>query len=412
MTSRERVLLALNHKEPDKLPIDSGGMHSSGTSAMLYGDVKEYLGIQGGQTRIYDVIQQLAEPEQSWIDRFNVDVIDLASVFATDEADWVDWPLPNGKIAKFPAWIRHEKRDGSWYAYNSDGEAVGVMAPGAFYFDQLIHPFHGQVVDDFSDLPDHMRHVMWLSLPDQLWRHAARPDFYEMVARRAKELRETTDKAITLNYSSIVFEPGQWLYRNDEYFMKLMTDKSEIHALHRKLVDIHLERLDKLLDAAGPYCDVLITSDDLGMQSAPLLSPDLYREMIFPYHREVFQFVKQKSKMKTFLHTCGSIFNLIPHLIEAGVDIINPVQTPAVDMDPTDLKREYGKDIVFWGGGIDTQHTMAGGTVDEIRHEVRRTAEILMKDGGFVFNHIHNLLPGIPPENVVAMFDEANAITY
>lgn len=412
MTSRERVRAILNHKEADKLAIDEGAMHSSNMSAMTYGKVKEHLRITTGETRIYDVIQQLAVPEKEILDHFEVDMVDLASAFRTDESDWVDWPLPDGSPAKFPVWIKYEKRGEDWVCFNENGDVVAKMDKDAFYFDQTIFPYYERDTGKFDDLEEHMKKVMWLTLPDQLWSNADRPDFWKMVGRTAKRLYEQTDYAIVANYSSLIFEPGQWLYRNDEYFMKLLTDKNEIHRLNEKLVEIHVGRLDRFLDQVGPYVDVIVTSDDLGMQSGSLLSPDLYREMIFPYHKHVYDFVRRKADIKIFLHSCGAIFDIIPHLIEAGVDIINPVQTSATGMDPLRLKQEYGKDIVFWGGGVDTQHIMTQGTQEQVRDEVRRNCEIFMKDGGFVFNHIHNLLPGVPPANIVAMFDEANKIRY
>jgi uroporphyrinogen decarboxylase len=148
------------------------------------------------------------------------------------------------------------------------------------------------------------------------------------------------------------------------------------------------------------------------MQSGPLISPQLYRDLIKPWHAEIFKFVKENSHLKTFLHSCGSIVDLIPDLIDAGLDIINPVQIQTTNMAPEHLKNEFGSDIVFWGGGIDTQHNLPNKSPEEVKEEVTRNCEIFMKDGGFVFTAIHNMLPGIPPENIVAMYDAVNAIRY
>lgn len=408
MTSRERVRAALAHKEADRIPVDSGAMHSSGTSAMVYNQLKAHLGITTGETRVYDVIQQLAIPEQWFLDRFRVDTVDLARAFAVERENWVDWPLPDGSPGKFPAWIPHEKRGDSWVCLNGEGDVVASMEPNEFYFNQTTYPFYGLDVEDFSDLPRAMEKVSWMALRDQLWKDSDHQDFWRAVGRTARKLYEETDYSIVANYSSLIFEPGQWFYRNDDFFVKLLTEPQEMHALFEKLTEIHIQRLDKYLDQVGPYADVLVTSDDLGMQTGPLLSRELYREMIFPWHREIYQFVKKKCDIKIFLHSCGGIYDLLPDLIEAGVDIINPVQTSAVGMDPRRLKEEFGRDLVFWGGGVDNQHTLTGADTATVQEEVRRNCEIFMKDGGFVFNHIHNLLPGIPPENIVAMFDAVN----
>jgi uroporphyrinogen decarboxylase len=148
--------------------------------------------------------------------------------------------------------------------------------------------------------------------------------------------------------------------------------------------------------------------DDLGMQTGPMISPQMYRELFFPRHRKLYQRIKEKSDMKVFLHSCGEISEFIPDLIEAGVDIINPVQTNTAGMEPARLKREFGRDIVFWGGGVDTQHVLPNGSPEEVRREVRRNAEIFMKDGGFVFSQVHNILAGVPAENIVSMYDAVN----
>lgn len=411
MTNRERVRAVLNHKPADKVAVDFGGMHSSGMSAILYNELKKHLNIQGGSTKVYDVNQQLAIPEQWYLDRFEVDVVDLARVFDT-EKDWVKWNLPDGSDALFPAWIGLEKKGETWYAKSSSGEALAHMGEGMFYFDQEIHPYYGLDKESFDDLPEAISKISWMNLPDQMWKDSNQSDFFERVNKEAKNLFETTDYCITANYGSLFFEPGQWLYRNDEFFMKLLTEPEEVGKLFDKLLERHISLLEPYLKAVDGYADVLILSDDLGMQSGPLISPQLYRDLIKPWHKEVFQYVKKNSNLKTFLHSCGSIIDLLPDLIDAGLDIINPVQIQTTGMDAENLKKEFGKDLVFWGGGIDTQHNLPDKSPQEVADEVTKNCEIFMEDGGFVFAAIHNMLPGIPPENIVAMYDAANAVRY
>ncbi len=411
MTSRERVKTIINHKESDKIPIDLGGMHSSGISGMAYNQLKRHLGINDGSTKIYDLNQQLVVPEQWARVMFQIDTVDLAHSF-TEKAEWVDWPLRDGTPAEFPGWIRHEKRGDTWVVLNNEGEVMASMGPNAFYFDQNIYPYFQQQKENFDDLEDALKKISWTGLTDQMTKNFGQPGFYDQVRNAAKKMYEETDYSIILNYSSLFFEPAQWLYRNDEFLMKILIEKDEVVKLFEKLTELHLERLTPLLEAVNGSADVIIMSDDLGMQSAPMISPDLYREMLYPYHKKIFQFVKENSNLKTFLHSCGAIFDILPHLIDAGLDIVNPVQIQATGMDAKKLKQEYGKDIVFWGGGIDTQHSLGQKTMQEVKEEVRRNCEIFMKDGGFVFTAIHNMLPGIPPENIVAMFEEANSIQY
>ncbi len=412
MTRRERVRAVLNHKEADKIALDCGGMHSSGISAMLYNDVKEYLGVSGSTTRIYDVNQQLALPEQWYLDKFQIDVVDLARVYSFNDSEWKDWTLPDGSKAKFPGWAKLEKRGSEWVVVDDDGDVLTSMVEGAFYFDQQIYPYYGKTNENFDDLEQAMKKVSWLTIKDPMFLHDSEPDFYENINRAAKKLYDETDYCITANYSNIVFEPGQWLYRNDEFFMKMLVEPDEVRMLFDTMLERHFVNLEKYLKAVDGYADVIIFSDDLGMQSAPLISPALYKELIFPYHKAVFDFVHEHSSLKTFIHSCGAIKDLIPSLIEAGLDILNPVQTQCTNMDPQELKNEFGKDLVFWGGGVDTQNLLAFGDEQSVRDAVKRNCEIFMKDGGFVFTPIHNMLPGIPPENIVAMYEVVNSIRY
>lgn len=413
MTSRERVRRILNHKEADKLAIDCGAMHSSGMSAMTYNALKKHLGMPQGETKVYDVIQQLIIPEQWFLDRFSIDTVDLAREFSNDPADWVDWPLPDGSPGLFPAWIDAEKNEaGDWFLYNNKKLDVAEMRKGMFYFDQTRHPMYGKNITESSNLKEILNDISWTTLKDPLFKNENKEDFYPSIGRAAKKLYEETDYSLIANYSSLVFENSAWVYRNDEFYVKLISDPKEVTLLFEKFYNIHMEILPKFLEQVGPYCDVLIMSDDLGMQTGPLLSPKMYRELVFPWHKKIFDYVKSKTNMKTFLHTCGSIFDIIPHLIEAGLDIMNPVQTNAFNMDAKKLKDEYGKDMVFWGGGVETQHVLASGTPDEVKDNVKKNCEILAKDGGFIFNQIHNMLPGIPPENIIAMFEAANNFRY
>ncbi len=412
MTKRERMRAILNHKEADKIAVDFGGMHSSGMSAMLYNALKKHLGMSSGETKIYDVNQQLALPEQWYLDKFQIDTRDLAYDFSFNSQDWADWTLPDGSSAKFPAWMNLEQEGADWVVKDGDGDVLAKMVDGAFYFDQEIYPYNGKTKTDFNDIEEAASKVSWMSLTDPLWKNAGSPDFYESIGKAAKKIYEETDYSIIANYSNIVFEPGQWLYRNDDFLIKMLTEPAEVTMLFEKLVERHFEKLSKLLPQIDGYADVIIFSDDLGMQNAPLISPDLYRELIFPWHKKIFDYVHDNSNIKTFLHSCGSIFHIIPHLIEAGLDILNPVQTQCTDMEADKLKAEYGKDLVFWGGGIDTQNALAFDNEQTVRDMVRKNCDMLMKDGGFVFTAIHNMLPGIPPENVVAMYDEVNSIKY
>jgi uroporphyrinogen decarboxylase len=412
MNKRERVMAILDHQPADKIPVDCGAMHSSGISAISYNALKKELQIQGGETKVYDIPQQLAIPEDWYLERFQVDVIDLARAYANDPKDWKDWGLPDGSSAKLPAWLKIEQQGKDWVCRDQDDEIIAIMPEGSLYFDQIFWPFLDKHPEDFQDLQSHLDKIMWLHCSDPLWKNAKDPDFFSTLRQTAKKLYEETDFAITANYGSLFFELSQWIFRNDEFFIRLITEKEMMEKMLDKLTEIHLEKLEPFIEAVDPYAQVIIFGDDLGTQNNSMISPDMYREMFFPRHKEIFGFVKKKSSMRTFLHCCGAIYALMPDLIEAGLDIINPVQINAAGMEPDKLKREFGKDLVFWGGGVDTQRTIFNATEEELRKEVKRNSEIFMQDGGFVFSQVHNILAGVPTGNIIAMYDEVNRIRY
>jgi len=412
MTSRERVLAALQHKEADKIPVDCGAERSTTIQAIAYNNLKKHLGINEGETKINDTVQQCIIPEQWFLDMFQIDVVDLARTFSDNSDDWIDWTLPDGSQAKIQVWIRMERRHDMTVIVNEKGEEICKMPDSAYYFDQSIWPLMGVHKDDFEDLSLSIEKVMWAYITDPMWSKANEPNFYSMLRENAKKLNEETDYAIIMPFGGSIFEFGQYLYRTDELLINLITHKHEIREMVKKLTEIYMEKLPKVLDAVSPYAQIIRMGDDLGVQSGPMISPELYREIYFPYHKEMFQMVKEKTNMYIYFHTCGAISEFIPDLIEAGVDIINPVQITAAGMEPEKLKREFGKDLVFWGGGCDTQHVLPCGSPEEVKREVRKNSEIFMKGGGFVFNQVHNILADVPPENIIAMFEAANEIRY
>jgi len=412
MTQRERVLHALNHKEPDKIPVDCGGMRSTGIMGVSYNRLKNHLSMEGGYTRIYDSVQQLAVPEEWYLKNFKIDVVDLARAFSENPDDWQDWNLPDGSPALMPAWLKFEKRNSGWVCVNEEGEIISQMPSSSYYFDQKIWPLLGKHKEDFEDLPKYMKKVMWDYMKDPLWKNSTRPDFYKMLSQKAKKLYEETDYAIMIGFGGNLFEWGQFLYRTDEFLVNLISHKREMEKMLDRLTEIHIQNLIPVLEAVSPYVQVIQMGDDLGMQSGPMLSPKLYREVFFPRHKKIYQTVKDKTNMFVFLHSCGSIADLIPDLIEAGVYIINPVQIAARGMEPEKLKREFGNDIVFWGGGVDTQHVLPNESPEKVREDTKRNCEIFMKNGGFVFTQVHNIQAGVPPENILAMYETVNSITY
>ena len=414
MTSRERVLAAINHSSPDRTPIDLGATPSSGISAIAHARLINYLGWDE-PTRIYDVVQQLAQPSDTLIDLLGVDVLDIGRVFNDQPEDWYRISMGNGMDGFYPSWF-HPERDGgtdsnSWSVFHEkSGIKIASMPEGATFFDQTFFPWKDGYPDSRKAmeeaLDEAMDHVLWSKLVHSPWDNAGKPDFFSILRTRTRMLRNNTDKALMVVNGCNLFEWGTFLRRMDNFLMDLYTDKENVALLMELLMERHIKGLEETCEAVGDQVDILRFGDDLGMDSGPFMGLDVYRELFHEHRKTLCSHVHKNSQMKTFLHTCGSMELFLPSLIEEGIDIINPVQTNCRDMEPERLKEEYGKDIVFWGGGMDPRQVLNNGTAEEVRGEVRRRLEIFTPGGGFVFNNIHNIMPDVPPENIIAMFDE------
>ena len=405
MTSRERVLASIEHREPDGLPVDLGATPSSGISAIAYYNLKKHLGMDG-PTHVYDVVQQVAQPDDSVLDHFRIDVVDIGRTFNARPEDWYDFALPQGITVQFPAWFHpHKQPDGAWDSIDKEGTRIAAMPFGANFFDQTCFPYLDGYPTDYKDLPHAMSKVLWSALVHSPWDHASEPDFWQQLRQHALALRQSTDRALVVVAGCNLFEWGTFLRRMDNFLMDLASDHANIERLLDALMEQHLQTLEKVCEAVGDVADILRFGDDLGTDQGPFMSPNTYRKLFKPRHSQLTAYVHQHSQMKTFLHSCGSIYKLMPDLIEAGYDVINPVQITSRNMEPERLKAEFGKDITFWGGGADTRHILNRGTPDQVRDHVRRNIEILSPGGGFVFNTVHNILGDVPPQNIVAMFE-------
>ena len=406
MTSRECVLAAIDHREPDRVPVDLGSNPSSGISATAYARLRDHLGIRDGGTYVYDVVQQLAQPEDWALDRLGIDVVDLGRTFNTKDEDWYDITLVSGDRAKYPAWFRPEQSpDGSWLARHKDGTVIARQPNGAAFYDETCFPWENDWPEDFSGLDEAMGKVLWSALVHSPWDNAGKPGFWERLRANALELRRTSDRAIMVVVGCNLFEWGTFIRRIDNFLMDLLLEPEKVEGLLDALMERHLATLEKVCRAVGDVADVIRFGDDLGTDTGPFMQPDLYRQLFKPRHRILCDYVHAHSDMRTFLHSCGSIDLVIPDLIEAGFQVLNPVQTNARGMEPERLKRDFGKDVTFWGGGVDTRVVLNHGTPAEVRAQVLERLKIFAPGGGYIFNTVHNILPDVPPRNVVAMFD-------
>ena len=407
MNSRERVLAAIAHKQPDQVPVDLGSTPSSGISAIAYSNLLKAIGRTDLPVQIYDVVQQLAQLDMSIIDRFGVDVLDIGRAFNTEEKDWHETILANGDKAFYPIHFNPVKQaDGSYHCYDEDGKRLLAWMPqGATFFDQSYFPYINGFPENYDTLDEEMGRVLWSRYVHSPWDHAQDPDFWKTLREKTLQLRASPDKALMIVCGCNLFEWGTFLRRMDNFLMDLLCEPDQVARMLDQLLERHLATLAKVCDSVGDIVDIIRFGDDLGMTSGPFMDVDTYSSLFKPRHKQLCDYVKTHSQMHTFIHSCGSISSLMPDLIEAGIEIFNPVQTNARQMEPEFLKKEFGQDGTFWGGGVETVGTVNNGTPEQVREQVLERLEIMSAGGGFVFNTVHNILPDVPPQNILAMFD-------
>jgi uroporphyrinogen-III decarboxylase len=404
MNSMERVIKAVNFQKPDRIPIDLGATRASGINAVVYDELKKRMGINT-PTKIHDPMQILAEVEMEVLERLHVDVVPL-------DASDVAWARQNAQegvkkrlfcgldVYFQPNTNITVEQDGSWVLRNAAGEAFARMPKNGFYFDFIrptmaskrIDPNAFQPCDTVSD------------------------EKLEIMAQQGKFLYENTDKAI-LGWGASISMIGlsSLLSDNitqgslDQWLIMLITEKETAHDMMGRYVDAVIEQIKLYHQAVGDCCFAWgIASDDAGTQRSEFIAPALFVEMIKPHYKRLCDWVHANTNWKTYLHSCGSIYHYISEWIDAGIDILNPVQISAANMEPERLMRDFGGRIVFWGGGCDTQKVLPLGTPQEVREHVRHNLNLFGRgSGGYVFTQVHNIQQNVPVENVEAMLAAA-----
>jgi uroporphyrinogen decarboxylase len=406
MSSRERILASLNHCEPDRIPIDFSGHRSSGIMAAAYARLRDYLDLPRKPVRVYDPVQQLAIVDEDVLDRFGVDTIELGRAFALEDEHWTEWELPGGVSCLMPVWAKPERLEGEWVIRSKSGRVLARMPDGVLYFEQAYYPFAEN--DDLDRICEAFQECMWTAVASPPGPLIAGSEGAECLARGARQLREQTDRAIIGLFGGNLLEIGQFFYRNDNFFMLLAGSPQRAHRFLDRILEIHMANLEAFLSAAGPSIDVVLFGDDLGMQNGPQISPRMYHEFFQPREKLMWSRAKELAGAKVMLHCCGGVRELLPGLIEAGLDAINPVQITCRGMDPASLKRDFGGKLTFWGGGCDTRDLLIHGSQTEVREHVQKLMDIWRPGGGYVFQQVHNIMADVPPANIVAMFDAVN----
>jgi uroporphyrinogen decarboxylase len=376
MNSRQRVQAALNHQEGDRIPIDLGATIVSSITRRAYTDLKHYLNIPLAEIRMLDYVQQLPYLDEALLERFEVDfrMVQLPSATA-----------PGLQVFE----------EGDYYAFiDRWGSKLHMPKEGGLYFDWVDFPIKEFTLE---------------ALQEYNW---PRPDPQEYVLQlkdQARHLYENTDYALVGSavIGGGIFEQPARTIGLENFLMALVSEPKFADRLMERITDIYIESCNNYLDQVGQYIQVFTYWDDVNTQTGWMINPQLYRQMVKPKQRRLVEAIKNKTDAKIFFHGCGATFDLIPDLIEVGFDILNPVQVSARGMDTRKLKAEYGKDIVFWGGGVDTQQVLPFGSREQVITEVKRRIDDLAAGGGFVFAAIHNIQAFVPPENIVAAFDTA-----
>ena len=400
MSPRDRIMTAIDHSEPDRLPVDLGAMRSTGIQAIAYNRLKAHLGLPAGQTRVYDLVQQLAEPEQGVLDLLGIDAVDAGWGFP---AKWRDWPLPDGSPGQVPHYYQPRKEGDAWRVYVGD-QPIAEMPPGCVYLTQICWPMLDGLTIPDGGLEAVMPLVMWAGIPTPMFADGLSDANLERIARHCRGLYEDTGRAQMIGFGGNLFEWLTFLRRIDNALVDLVADPAGVESLLDKLVELHLANLDKVIAAVGDTVQIIQMGDDLGTEQGPFFNPQLYRDLFKPRHKILFDHIHKHSNLKVFLHSCGSLYQILPDLIEAGVDILNPAQISAADMDAAKLKKEFGDDVTFWGGGCDTQTILPRGTPQAVYDHVAETVDTWAPGGGYVFCQVHNILSDVPPENVEAMY--------
>ena len=393
MTSRERIIAALEHKEPDVLPLDLGGTESSGISGIAYNRLRDFLGLGAGETKIFDVYQQITEIEDDVRIHLGLDTIPLLF----EPTAWKPFSLPDGSPCLIPAlWNPVREENGDLVVRREDGTITARMPSGGFYFESAYAPLAG--MEHPGELKAFAEDIESFDIPSYA------DETIDETAARARRLYEETDYAVVANLQLHLLAAGQILRGYENFMVDLLINKPLAHALLEMLTDAYIARCDRYFDSIGGNVQVVLLNDDLGIQTGPMLSSECYREILRPHQKRLFSFIKRKSGAFILFHSCGSVHRFIPSLAEAGIDALNPIQVSAEGMNTAALKRDHGDSIAFWGGGCDTQHVLCRGTKQEIRDEVKRRIDDLAPGGGFVFTQVHNIQPDVPPENIMAMY--------
>jgi len=398
LTSRERVLKAIDHIEPDRVPIDLGGTITTGIMAHALDRLRKHLGLENKPVKVFEVFQMLGEVEMDIVDRFDIDVLPvypLVQFFGLRKENYKPYKLWDGTDVLMPGQFNVEIDSGGGLLLHSEGDkkkpVVGRMPKNGYYFDM---PKISKYIEYYN--PPSLKSI-------EKEKYISNEEL-EFMAKRAEKLRKTTDKALILDqWESIGLD---WVGSIPDFLVLLYTNKKYVIELFNIRTEVAIKNLENLKHYLKDNIDIIgLEGNDYGGQDGPFFSLEVFDEVFLPFLKIQNDWIHKNTSWKTFQHCCGSIADLLPSFVKTDVDIINPVQTSAKGMDPKWLKEQFGHRLTFWGGGVDTQKTLTLGTPSDVEEEVRKLVENFGDNGGFVFSGVHNIQAEVPIENVIAMFE-------
>jgi hypothetical protein len=413
LTSRQRVNRALNHQESDRVPVDLGASAVTGMQVDTVYQLRQALGLDapGTPVKVVEPYQMLGEIKPDLMDALGIDVIGLgkpSTMFGFKNEGWKPWTTFAGTPVLVPEGFNIDPdEDGDILMYPEGDKSVppsGRMPKGGFYFDSV--PRQLPLDDNHLKLEDNLEEFSPIADEDLAY-----------LGREAERIWTETDKAVLANFGGTAFGdialvPGPWLKHPkgirdvEEWYVSTVARRDFVYKIFERQCEIGIKNLEKIHGVVGERVSaVMLSGTDFGQQNGPFISPKAYRDLFQPFNKAVNDWVHKNTTWKTFIHSCGSVRALLPDFIAAGFDILNPVQCSAACMAPEELKREFGDQVTFWGGGVDTQKTLPFGTVDDVRNEVSSRLKIFGKGGGYIFNSIHNVQARVPIANVLAMYE-------
>ena len=398
MSPRERLIKAIKHEEPDCVPIDMGGLDVTTLMAGPYRRLCDHLGVDPGPIYMADIMEQCVIIDNGVHEKMGCNT--NAKVIYFLPRSWYEGKAYDGTPVFLPDGFRPKTLpDGSQGVVDNEGNVDLIMPKGGYFFDAARHPLKDvdgvSDLDAFSDLIENFDRPSWADLP------------WDELANYTKGLRESENKFLVGTFQGHIFQAAQFLRGWGEFMLDLAMRPAFAEALMDRLAEAHMRAFERYAATVGRYVDVIEVADDLGTQDALWMSPEMYRKHVKPYHAKLYKHIKGCCDAYLLMHSDGSLYPIIPDLIEIGVDILNPIQYTAKDMGLCRLKKEFGDDFCFWGGGIDTQKILPFGTPDQVSDEVKRNIDILAPGGGFIFGPVHNITEGVPVHNIISAYQTA-----